>query len=1726
MKITLVYFAIFIKNNFYPLKIVVVALKILLLEENPSDIQAIQSFIKEHLPASILFTVNEGTAYLKALKDFKPTIILSNHTLAVISAIEALKISKKESPFTPFIVVTDSVSEEYAAAIIKAGADDYILKNNLARLPGAIEIAVKQKEIEKADLEAAEQLKQSEIRFRNSFDNLLEGVQIIGFDWKFIYVNKAMTKHGRYLKEEFLGCTVMEKYPGIEQTELFKVYQRCFNERVSIQLENEFIFPDKTIGWFELSFQPVPEGIFIMSVDISERKKAAGNLAQGERRFRGLVENNEGIITLVDEQLHTVFRSSSAYRITGWSNEAYAQLHPEELVHADDVEKMKKVYQQTLAAPGKPQPISMRIKHKDGHYIWLEGMLNNLFHEPAINGMVSNLRDVTKRKNAEAILIKEIDKFAKIAATSPGLIYSMRQNRDGLSYPYASNALEDIYGVVYEDIESDATKIFELIHPADVDMMMKKVQETKSKLVPLQGEYRYLHPTKGEVWHEVNSLPVVEPEGTVICHGIVTDITLRKKAEQKLDEERDKFAKISATAPGLIYSFSLLKDGTFTFPYASNAIEDIFGFRHDEIRDDASGLFKFGHPDDVDRLFKSVAESAATNSHWKEEFRYLHPKKGEISLAGHSIPLTETDGTVTWHGIITDITERKTAEKKLIKVNRLYTFISQINQMIVRTTDETTLFKEACNIAVECGKFKKVRIKMIDPLTSKIFTVMEAGELLDSIIKSKAIETAGDANEAGPSAMAINQGKMIICNDFEKDALMQPWKSSALRNGYLSSTAIPIKKFGKIVGAFTFYSGEKNFFDTEEVILLEKTANDVSFALEIIENDVLRKKSEQAVLETEKRYQTLTEVSPVGIFHTDVNGSTTYVNPFWCQLSGLSFAEALGNNWLNAVHKDDRETLLSGWQNATSIQELSLSEYRFVHRDGSITWVLGQAIPEKNAAGEIVGYIGTVTDISKHIIAEKKSSEDNAFIESVNNASPDFIYIYDIIEQKYIYKNEGIQAILGYSKQEVEKMGNRIFTLLMHPDDHDYYEKVTEPSYQAAKDKEVILSEFRVVDKKGNWHWLSSKDSVFVRAADGSPKQIFSVISDITESKQTDNDLRKNKESLELAEELAKLGNWEFHINTQTSNWSKQMFRHFGFAPADSTPSFDEFIVRLHPEDQHKFIAGFKTMALGIEPSINILRTNPSVLPLRYFEPTYYISKDNNGIPLKFSGTMLDVTERILYEKKLVESEEKYRTLIDQASDGIFIADAGGKFNIVNKSACKMSGYTEKELVNLTIYDLVHPESLVNQPFLFKEMEQPEGAQSERKMVRKDKSMLDIEISAKFLYDGRFIAFIRDINLRKKSEETINLTNERYNLVAKATNDSIWDFNILTGEITRTGDGFKNLFGYDPLPENHDHLHWTKLVHAEDLKRVQQSQAEVLNNPLQNYWEQEYRFRKLDGRYAVVYDRGYIIRDKAGNAVRMIGATQDITKMKENELNLSNLNKSLKVQSEKLAESNTELEQFAYVASHDLQEPLRMVTSFLKLLEKKYGETLDASGKKCIHFAVDGANRMRQIILDLLDYSRVGRTNGEKQAINLNTLVNEINKLFRKEIEEKKASILIQELPEIHGHEAPVRQVFQNLISNALKYSRQNIPTRIEIQAIDLKDHWQFSVADNGIGISNEYFDKVFILFQRLHSKEEFSGTGIGLAVTKKIIENMGGRIWITSEEDKGSTFHFTIEKK
>ncbi|MFF3095462.1 ATP-binding protein [Streptomyces cyaneofuscatus] len=255
------------------------------------------------------------------------------------------------------------------------------------------------------------------------------------------------------------------------------------------------------------------------------------------------------------------------------------------------------------------------------------------------------------------------------------------------------------------------------------------------------------------------------------------------------------------------------------------------------------------------------------------------------------------------------------------------------------------------------------------------------------------------------------------------------------------------------------------------------------------------------------------------------------------------------------------------------------------------------------------------------------------------------------------------------------------------------------------------------------------------------------------------------------------------------------------------------------------------------------------------------------------------------------------------------------------------------------------------------------------------------------------------------------------------------------------------------------------------------------------------------------------------------GAVEDMRRRLVDELDGAQGRETLLAeQTEELRRSNSELEQFAYVASHDLQEPLRKVASFCQLLEKRYGKELDDRGKQYIAFAVDGAKRMQVLINDLLTFSRVGRVNEGRQPVDLDRVLDRALGNLAVAVEESGAVIeRPRELPELLGDSTALTMVWQNLIGNAVKFRREDVECRITVDCVREDEDWHLTVSDNGIGIAPEFADKVFVIFQRLHARDEYEGTGIGLALCRKIIEFHGGRIWLADEPGEGTRIHFTL---
>lgn len=364
---------------------------------------------------------------------------------------------------------------------------------------------------------------------------------------------------------------------------------------------------------------------------------------------------------------------------------------------------------------------------------------------------------------------------------------------------------------------------------------------------------------------------------------------------------------------------------------------------------------------------------------------------------------------------------------------------------------------------------------------------------------------------------------------------------------------------------------------------------------------------------------------------------------------------------------------------------------------------------------------------------------------------------------------------------------------------------------------------------------------------------------------------------------------------------------------------------------------------------------------------------------------------------------------------------------------------------------------------------------------------------------------------RQRMEEEIIKSEEKSRLLIKYAPSMIYEIDYTTPKFITVNDAMCSKLGYtreellkmNPLDLLEDN---NKKILEDRLKKTQAGE----NIPEST----EYKVRDKDGRtlYGLL---NMSFSYKEGKPVGALVVAQDITDRKLAEIKLEET-------MERLKSSNQELEKFAYVASHDLQEPLRMVSSFTQLLEKQYKDKLDNEANEYINFIVNGAKRMQELINDLLAYSRVTNKAYIFEKVDLEKVLDDA--IFNQEINiEKNQAIITREpLPEIIGDYSQMVQVFQNLLGNALKYRGKRIP-RINFSALKNVGNWLISVQDNGIGIEPENFDEIFKMFRRLHTIDEYNGTGIGLSICKKIIERHGGKIWVESKLGKGSTFYFTI---
>ena len=510
-------------------------------------------------------------------------------------------------------------------------------------------------------------------------------------------------------------------------------------------------------------------------------------------------------------------------------------------------------------------------------------------------------------------------------------------------------------------------------------------------------------------------------------------------------------------------------------------------------------------------------------------------------------------------------------------------------------------------------------------------------------------------------------------------------------------------------------------------------------------------------------------------------------------------------------------------------------------------------------------------------------------------------------------------------------------------------------------------------------------------------------------------------------------------------------------------------------------------------------------------------------------------------QQALQEINLELETILQGVGDGIAVRNAAGEIVFANEMAAQMLGFELLDEMTTSTFDdwasrvemraldgTLLPLSLFPGRRVLVEGIGNELSFQLRLLKTGDQRWLNVTSTPIFGAHGelrRAVKIVRDFTAQRKAEEvrmglllTIDQQRQRIQTILDNVPGIVWE----SENWPRGQQGQKTTFisayapvmlGYDQDQWLNDQDFWRRIIHPDDWESVEK-QADVIYESGQA-GTLEFRVIAQDGRVIPVEAHMTILLDEHGQIARTCGMMMDVTERREAEAMLIR-------NAADLQRSNEQLQQFAYIASHDLQEPLRMVASYLQLLESRYKDALDDDAREFIAYAVDGATRMRGLINDLLAYSRVDAQEQNFEMMESRHALDQACDRLRSTIEEFGATVTQDDLPAIKAEEGLLIQVFQNLIGNAIKYQRE-CPPEIHVSAQAKAGEWLFSVSDNGIGIEPQYLERIFVIFRRLHPPGKYSGTGIGLAICKKVIERHGGRIWAELQPGKGSVFYFTI---
>ena len=1617
-------------------------------------------------------TAAHGMEALQIINAQRIDLVVSDVMMPVMDGVQLLK-AIKENPQTyalPVILVSARAGEEAKIEGFDIGADDYLVKpfsakELLARVRSQIQMATLRH--------------QEEAKLKAFFIQAPAAIAVLhGREQIFTVANPLYQKLFGRSEEQLIGKSMRQVWPEVEGQGIYELFDRVFtsgepfvaHEYPATFLENS---QPKT-GYYEFVVQPIRNSdgavadILVIAFDVTEQVNARRKTEESERRLSTILQQVNAGIASVNIEGRFIDVNSRFCAITGYSREELLQKNLMEITHPEDLQRNLPLLKQCIEE-GRDFIIEKRYIRKDGTVTWVSNSVSLIESSGGEKFVTAVSVDISEQRRTQQILQESEERYATTVTASDLGLWDFDVLNQTL---VAAGKMAEIYGLPSNE-DYTLQNLFESIHPEEAESQQQLFADILSGKVDrsFETEYRIIKKTTGETsWVRAKGFAFFDESGTLYrTVGTVADITEKKSAAERIRESEERFRSTFENAAVGIAHVGL--DGSWLF--INNRICEIMGYSKDELLQ--LTFQDITHPNDLQTDMDYVQQLlVGTIVTYSIEKRYVR-KDGSFLWANLTVSLLRDERGTPIHfvSIVQDISERKKTEEALAYQKTLLETVTENTGMALFLLDE----KQACVYMNEAA----------EQVTG--FTLEELkGKQLHNYIHYLHPDGSSYPLEECPISHALPthtrvQGEEVFVH---KNGSFYP----------VAFTASPILVEGKTIGT---------------VIEVRNTTEE--------------KAREQALVESQRQLHFAIEATELGIW--DYNPLTNKLSgnerlKEWFGLPPAADVEL--EHAVAMIAEKDKKAVADAIQ--TALQHSSGGNYDIIYtivhpQTGRERIVRAKGKTSFTENKVAYRFSGTLQDITVEATAHRRLEESESRFRQLANSLPLVVWT--------AAPDGGLTFI---SQQWEDYYGNRVLESLgsgwasyVHPDDVASAAAAWTHSLQTGTDYET---EFRVKHHSGHYRWILVRAAP-IRNSEGEIISWYGSNTDIEDKKRAETQIYESEERFRSLANAMPQVVWMARPNGEVSYYNDRVtaFKDVQKSP-DGAWSWQGMV---HPDDVEPTAQAWRR---AVETGTDYQKEHRILMndgTYRWHLSRALPHKNEAGQVIKWYGTATDIHEQKMADEAVRESENRFRTLAETLPQMIWMRKNTGEIEYASENWERYSG---KKDISEAWKAMTHPDDwpvvmgvwenamVTNTAFkhevrLKNQSGEYRWHQAVGEPVRDEQGNVTKWIGA--LTDIHVQKTFSEKLEKKVAERTAELQKSQ-TFLQQLIDSSVEYISVLDRDLQfiTVNKSFE-----DAMSVSREELEGKNLFDFNaKIKGTQQHQCIV--KALQGETVHLEKRNAIENTELYV-DTYYIPFSVQNHVEGVIIMARDVSHLVRAEKLLEQANRELQ-------RSNEDLQQFAHVASHDLKEPVRKVMTFSSRLKDELGSSFSEKAATYLSKIEGAALRMYSMIDGVLLYSSLNALEQTRELIDLNELMDNIAADLEVPVQQKQAVVRANNLPSLEGSGILIYQLFYNLVNNSLKFARPGVPAVIELTAEaaamddvekagldERKTYLKLVLQDNGIGFREEEAEKIFGTFTRLHPKDRYEGTGLGLSLCRKIVERHGGAIWASGKENEGASF-------